>query len=71
MHRVIDPILAFLDLDLGGTADPDHRDPASKLRQPLLQLLAVIVGTIVNGAGKKKDIEGRIAQIKAEIEETT
>jgi chaperonin GroEL len=24
-----------------------------------------------NGAGKKKDIEGRIAQIKAEIEETT
>jgi chaperonin GroEL len=27
--------------------------------------------TIVNGAGKKKDIEGRIGQIKAEIEETT
>ncbi len=27
--------------------------------------------TIVHGAGKKKDIEGRIAQIKAEIEETT
>jgi chaperonin GroEL len=27
--------------------------------------------TIVNGAGKKKDIEGRIAQIKAQIEETT
>ena len=27
--------------------------------------------TIVNGAGKKKDIEGRIAQIKAKIEETT
>jgi chaperonin GroEL len=27
--------------------------------------------TIVNGAGKKKDIEGRIAQIKAEIEDTT
>src|SRR6185437_922074 len=27
--------------------------------------------TIVNGAGKKKDIEGRIAQIKVEIEETT
>jgi chaperonin GroEL len=27
--------------------------------------------TIVNGAGKKQDIEGRIAQIKAEIEETT
>ena len=27
--------------------------------------------TIVNGGGKKKDIEGRVAQIKAEIEETT
>jgi chaperonin GroEL len=26
---------------------------------------------IVNGAGKKKDIEGRISQIKTEIEETT
>ena len=27
--------------------------------------------TIVNGAGKKTDIEARIAQIKAQIEETT
>ncbi|MFN8829033.1 MAG: chaperonin GroEL [Labrys sp. (in: a-proteobacteria)] len=27
--------------------------------------------TIVDGAGKKKDIEGRVAQIKAQIEETT
>src|SRR5262249_16990264 len=27
--------------------------------------------TIVNGAGKKKDIEDRITQIKAQIEETT
>src|SRR5579872_7147518 len=27
--------------------------------------------TIVDGAGKKKDIEGRVAQIKTEIEETT
>ncbi|HEY1749160.1 MAG TPA: chaperonin GroEL [Xanthobacteraceae bacterium] len=27
--------------------------------------------TIVNGGGKKSDIEGRIAQIKAQIEETT
>jgi hypothetical protein len=27
--------------------------------------------TIVNGAGKKKDIEGRTNQIKAQIEETT
>src|SRR6202044_3520162 len=27
--------------------------------------------TIINGVGKKSDIEGRIAQIKAQIEETT
>jgi chaperonin GroEL (HSP60 family) len=27
--------------------------------------------TIVSGAGKKKEIDGRIAQIKAQIEETT
>ena len=27
--------------------------------------------TIIDGAGKKQDIEGRIAQIKAQIEETT
>src|SRR3989440_526076 len=27
--------------------------------------------TIVNGAGKRKDIESRVAQIKAQIEETT
>ena len=27
--------------------------------------------TIVNGAGKKKDIESRVTQIKAQIEETT
>jgi chaperonin GroEL len=27
--------------------------------------------TIINGAGKKSDIEGRIAQIKAQIEDTT
>ena len=27
--------------------------------------------TIVDGAGKKKDIEGRVAQIKAQVEETT
>jgi chaperonin GroEL len=27
--------------------------------------------TIINGSGKKEDIEGRVAQIKAQIEETT
>ena len=27
--------------------------------------------TVIDGAGKKKDIEGRIAQIKAQVEDTT
>ena len=44
IERVIDAILALLHLDLGGAADLDHRNAAGELRQPLLQLLAVIVG---------------------------
>src|SRR5262249_58234109 len=30
--------------DVGASAEPDHRDAARELRQPLVQLLAVIVG---------------------------
>ena len=44
MHRVVDAILPLLDLDLGGTADPDHRDAAGQLREPLLELLLVVIG---------------------------
>ena len=44
MHRVVDAILALLHLGLGGAADADHRDAAGELGQPLLQLLAVVVG---------------------------
>src|SRR5262249_9356765 len=44
MHRVINEVLALLHLDLGGTTDPDHRDAAGELRQPLLQLLPFVVG---------------------------
>src|SRR4029077_3970104 len=43
MHRVINTILALLHLDLGGAADADHRNAASELGQPLLQLLTVVV----------------------------
>src|SRR5918911_988467 len=54
-------------------------DLGIKLENVTLQMLGrakkVIIEkentTIVNGAGKKKDIEGRINQIKAQIEETT
>jgi chaperonin GroEL len=61
----------------GGTAISE--DLGIKLEQVKLDMLGkakkVMIDkentTIVNGAGKKKDIDGRIAQIKAEIEETT
>src|SRR5437762_2234464 len=42
VHRIVDPIVAFLDFDLGRAADPDHRD-ASELCQALLELLAVVI----------------------------
>ena len=44
VERVIDAVLALLHLDLGGAADPDHRNAAGELGQPLLQLLLVVVG---------------------------
>ena len=44
MHRVVDTILLFLDLDFGRAADADHRDSAGELRQTLLELLFVVVG---------------------------
>src|SRR4029077_19787841 len=43
MHRVINAILALLDLDLGRAAAADHRAAAGELGQTLLQLLAVVV----------------------------
>ncbi len=54
-------------------------DLGIKLENVTLQMLGrakkVIIEkektTIVDGAGKKKDIEGRVSQIKAQIEETT
>ena len=44
VKRVVDAILALLHLDLGRTADLDHRNATGELRQPLLQLLTVVVG---------------------------
>ena len=44
VERVVDAVLLLLDLDLGRAADPDHRDAAGELGQPLLQLLLVVVG---------------------------
>src|SRR2546421_7583291 len=43
MHRVINAILALLDLNFGRAADADHRDAARELGETLLQLLTVVV----------------------------
>ena len=61
----------------GGTAISE--DLGVKLENVKLQMLGrakkIVIEkentTIVEGAGKKKDIEARVAQIKAQIEETT
>jgi hypothetical protein len=50
-HGVLDAVLALLQLDLGGRADLDHRDAAGQLGQPLLQLLAVVVGVALLDLG--------------------
>src|SRR5260370_1172371 len=44
VHRVVDPILALLPLDLSSPADADHCNAAGEFRQPFLQLLLVVVG---------------------------
>ena len=43
IERVLDAVLALLDLDFGGTADLDHGNTAGELGQTFLQLLAVVV----------------------------
>src|SRR5690606_3292769 len=43
MQSILDARLLLLHLGLGGRTDVDHRDAASQLREPLLQLLAVVV----------------------------
>jgi hypothetical protein len=44
VKSVIDPVLAFLDLNLGRPANPDHRHAAGELCQTLLELFAIVVG---------------------------
>src|SRR5271167_2648590 len=43
VHRVVDTILLFLNLDLGRTTDTDHRDAAGEFSQALLKFLLVVV----------------------------
>src|SRR5690606_5393229 len=44
VKRIVNAVLALLDLDFGGAADADDGHAAREFRQPLLQLLAVVVG---------------------------
>ena len=44
VEGVLDPILLLLDLDLGRTADANYGDASGELGEPLLQLLAIVVG---------------------------
>ena len=50
-NGVLDAVLALLELDLGGRADLDDRNAAGQLGQPLLQLLAVVVGVALLDLG--------------------
>src|SRR5690606_12348113 len=43
VQRVLDAGLLLLHLGLGRRADVDHRDAAGELREPLLQLLTIVV----------------------------
>ena len=42
--RIVHPVLAFLDFDFGRAAHADDCNTTGELGQPLLQLLAVVVG---------------------------
>src|SRR5437868_2012020 len=43
VKRVVDAILALLDLDLRRASDLDHRNATGELGEPLLQLLAIVI----------------------------
>src|SRR3546814_11939256 len=43
VKRVVDAILAFLDLDFGRAADLDHGHTAGELGETLLELLAIVI----------------------------
>ena len=45
VHRIFDASLLLLHFGFGRRADFDHRDAADQLRQPLLQFLAIVVGS--------------------------
>src|SRR4029079_13139246 len=44
IQRIVDAVLLFLYLHLGDVATLDHGDAAGELGQPLLELLAIVIG---------------------------
>src|ERR1022692_3618326 len=50
-HRVLDAVLALLQLDLGRRASLDDGNAAGQLGEPLLELLAIVVGVGVLDLG--------------------
>ena len=44
VEGVLDAILLFFHFYFCGAANTDHSNPAGELRQPFLQLFAVIIG---------------------------
>ena len=54
VHRVLDARLLLLHLGLGGRTDLDDGDAADQLREPLLQLLTVVV-------------RGRVLDLRADL----
>src|SRR6185312_11936474 len=43
VQRIVDAVLALLDLDLGRTTDLDHGNAAGELGETLLELLTVVI----------------------------
>jgi hypothetical protein len=46
VHCVVNAILTFLHLDLGGAADADDRNAAGELGEALVQLLAIVAEVV-------------------------
>src|SRR3546814_17079114 len=54
VKRVVDAILAFLDLAFGSAADLDHGHTAGELGETLLALLATVIAGAVFDMGKDR-----------------
>ena len=68
--RVLDAVLALLELDLGVGTDADDPDAAGELGEPLLQLLAVPVGVgVVDLAADLPDAVLDLVRLAAAVDD--